>query len=146
MVRAGEIAPRRLGFASRKARDLRLAAAWRRVAGPGIADRARPERMRQGTLLLRVDDPSWLPTLEALLPRLLAGLNEAEPCLGVVAGRLHVAGEAEPREPRRCDARATPLPELPAAAPAEPDRSLDERRLRRAMERYLARRGDAQKP
>lgn len=50
---------------------------WDQVVGPQIARRARPIRIRDGVLEVRVDQPVWMQQLQLLKPRILARLNEA---------------------------------------------------------------------
>jgi len=50
---------------------------WDQVVGPQIARRARPIRIREGVLEVRVDQPVWMQQLQLLKPRILARLNEA---------------------------------------------------------------------
>lgn len=50
---------------------------WDEVVGPQIARRARPIRIREGVLEVRVDQPVWMQQLQLLKPRILARLNQA---------------------------------------------------------------------
>lgn len=50
---------------------------WDEVVGPQIARRARPIRIRDGVLEVRVDQPVWMQQLQLLKPRILARLNAA---------------------------------------------------------------------
>lgn len=50
---------------------------WDEVVGPQIARRARPIRIRDGVLEVRVDQPVWMQQLQLLKPRILVRLNQA---------------------------------------------------------------------
>jgi predicted nucleic acid-binding Zn ribbon protein len=41
-------------------------AAWREVAGPGVADHAKPITLRQGSLVVEVGEPIWRTQLTYL--------------------------------------------------------------------------------
>jgi len=49
---------------------------WDEVVGPQIAAHARPVRIRDGVLEVRVDQAVWMQQLQLLKPKLLARLNE----------------------------------------------------------------------
>ncbi len=51
--------------------------AWDRAVGPQIAAQARPVRIRENTLEVRVASPVWMQQLQLLKPRILAKLNDA---------------------------------------------------------------------
>ena len=51
--------------------------AWDRAVGPQIAAQARPVRIRENTLEIRVASPVWMQQLQLLKPRILAKLNDA---------------------------------------------------------------------
>ncbi|MBN2645458.1 MAG: DUF721 domain-containing protein [Desulfuromonadaceae bacterium] len=48
---------------------------WEKVVGPQIAAHARPARIRDNMLEIRVDHPVWMQQLQLLKPRILAKLN-----------------------------------------------------------------------
>lgn len=52
---------------------------WDKVVGEQIARRARPLRLREGTLEVRVDNPVWMQQLQMLKPKILKKLNEEVP-------------------------------------------------------------------
>jgi hypothetical protein len=60
-----------------KIEEYRAWQVWDQVVGPQIARRARPIRIREGVLEVRVDQPVWMQQLQLLKPRILARLNEA---------------------------------------------------------------------
>ncbi|BCR03936.1 hypothetical protein DESUT3_10050 [Desulfuromonas versatilis] len=57
-------------------REYRAWQVWDEVVGPQIAARARPLRIREGVLEVRVEQPVWMQQLQLLKPRILAKLNE----------------------------------------------------------------------
>jgi hypothetical protein len=50
---------------------------WEKVVGPQIAARARPARMRDDILEIRVDHPVWMQQLQLMKPKIIARLNAA---------------------------------------------------------------------
>lgn len=50
-------------------------ARWPEVVGEGLAAHTKPLSMRDGVLLVAVDDPAWAPELRFLEPRLLERLG-----------------------------------------------------------------------
>lgn len=50
---------------------------WEKVVGPQIAARARPARMRDDVLEIRVDHPVWMQQLQLMKPKIIARLNAA---------------------------------------------------------------------
>ena len=147
----GSCSPDQLGLPARKSRELRLAVAWREVAGEALARRAEAVRVHRGTLEVQVDERRWEVTVRGLLPRLAARLARGYPGLGVKRCRLLVAdgesvsrGEAvaleegEIRPAREPNAPATPEPPRNDGTEAQPEEDLGER-LARLGERYLAR-------
>lgn len=59
-----------------KLREYRAWQVWDDVVGPQIALRARPIRIRDGVLEVRVDQPVWMQQLQLMKPKLLARLND----------------------------------------------------------------------
>lgn len=60
-----------------KVEEYRAWQVWDEVVGPQIARRARPIRIRDGVLEVRVDQPVWMQQLQLLKPRILTRLNAA---------------------------------------------------------------------
>lgn len=58
-----------------KLREYRAWQIWDEVVGPQIAARARPIRIREGILEVRVDQPVWMQQLQLMKPKILARLN-----------------------------------------------------------------------
>ncbi|BCA80554.1 DUF721 domain-containing protein [Desulfuromonas sp. AOP6] len=48
---------------------------WEEAVGPQIAARARPIRIREGVLEVRVDHPVWMQQLQLMKPKILTRLN-----------------------------------------------------------------------
>jgi len=77
-----------LGLSATRAKDLELQAAWRQVAGPAIAHRARAVALKRGVLELSIAGPAWRKVIEDLLPELGARFARHHPRLGVTRFRL----------------------------------------------------------
>ena len=81
-----------------KLRAYRAWLIWADTVGPQIAARARPVRVREGILEVRVDHPVWMQQLQLLKPRLLARLNarlEGDPLRDIFLRRGPVSPPAE---------------------------------------------------
>ncbi len=59
-----------------KIREYRTWLIWDETVGPQIAARARPLRIRDGVLEIRVDQPVWMQQLQLMKPMLLGRLND----------------------------------------------------------------------
>lgn len=59
-----------------KLREYRAWQVWDDVVGPQIAARARPARIREGVLEVRVDQPVWMQQLQLMKPKILVRLNQ----------------------------------------------------------------------
>jgi hypothetical protein len=92
--RAGSFRPERCGLPSAATRRLRLALAWRRVAGAVLARQAPALGVRRGVLEVAARDARWAETLNELLPELAARIAEAHPELRVRRCRV-VTEEAD---------------------------------------------------
>ena len=69
-------------------RNLEIQAAWRKVAGAGLAKHATAVNLRRGVLELNVADPGWRRAIERLLPELGARFSREHPSLGVTKFRF----------------------------------------------------------
>jgi len=58
-----------------KLREYRAWQVWEQVVGGQIARHARPLRLREGVLEVRVDQPIWMQQLQLMAPQILAKLN-----------------------------------------------------------------------
>ncbi len=59
-----------------KVREYRTWQIWDETVGPQIAARARPVRIREGVLEIRIDQAVWMQTLQLMKPKILVLLNE----------------------------------------------------------------------
>lgn len=59
-----------------KLREFRTWLVWDQAVGPQIARNARPLRIRDGVLEVRVAHPVWMQQLQLMKPQLLKKLNE----------------------------------------------------------------------
>lgn len=54
-------------------------AAWDSLAGPQLAQRARPLKIQGSQMVLEVDHPAWIQELNYLKPRLLEKIAQSYP-------------------------------------------------------------------
>lgn len=96
-----------------KLREYRAWQVWEQVVGGQIAHHARPLRLREGVLEVRVDQPIWMQQLQLMAPQILAKLNRAlgEELIGSIFWRRGSLKPVEPLTPP-----AEPPPELPPLA------------------------------
>jgi len=59
-----------------KLEEYRVWLVWEACVGPQIAAQARPLRLRDGVLEVRVSQPVWMQQLQLLKPQLLAKINQ----------------------------------------------------------------------
>ncbi|PLY11638.1 MAG: DUF721 domain-containing protein [Desulfuromonas sp.] len=59
-----------------KLEEYRVWLVWEACVGPQIAAQARPLRLRDGVLEVRVSQPIWMQQLQLLKPQLLTKLNQ----------------------------------------------------------------------
>ncbi len=50
-------------------------AAWQKVAGRQLSERAKPVELREKRLTVNVDDEAWLVNIRSFSPQLIAGIN-----------------------------------------------------------------------
>lgn len=75
MQRAADALPAALRRLITPSQALDLCTAlWPTLAGRAIAAHSRPIRLRDGVLVIAVDQPSWVATMESLLPQLKSAL------------------------------------------------------------------------
>jgi predicted nucleic acid-binding Zn ribbon protein len=78
-----------------KARELAtLFARWETVVGREIAQHAEPRSLRDGVLILLVDQPAWATQLRYLVPELLARISSGVSLSAVTEIQIRVAFEA----------------------------------------------------
>ena len=102
MERLGDIVDRtvkRLPL-SRRLEDYALWTVWDDTVGPAIARNARPERLRNGTLVVRVRAAAWMQQLHYMKDIMLEKLNRR---LGheVISNVFFVVGEVTVEPPRK---------------------------------------------
>jgi hypothetical protein len=95
-----------------KFREYRAWEVWEKVVGPQIAGHARPLRLREGVLEVRVDQPIWMQQLRLMAPEILQKLNRAlgEELIRELYWRRGTLTKDELVEPSPPPAR--PLPKL----------------------------------
>ena len=141
----GRVSATELGLSRRRADELTLRVAWRRVAGEALARRAAALSIERGVLVIGIEDERWVETAKALIPRLVGRLAGSHPELGVRRCRLRV-GERGSTEaalrvvPEEASESGTtdrePTRESETERPSSPDIPVG-RRLEEVMERYL---------
>jgi len=70
---------------------------WPEVVGPEVAAHSEPRSVRDGTLVIAVDQPAWGTQLRFLGTELLTRVREATGCSDVTQIQVKVVGES----PRR---------------------------------------------
>lgn len=60
----------------KKLHQYRAWSVWDEVVGPQIAQHAQPLRIRESTLEVRVENPTWMQQLQLLKPKILKELNQ----------------------------------------------------------------------
>ena len=68
-------------------------ARWEQVVGPEVAAHAEPRSLRDGVLVIAVDQPAWATQLRFLGPELLARVREATGSSDVAEIHVKVVGE-----------------------------------------------------
>jgi hypothetical protein len=115
---------------------------WNEAVGDTVARNAQPEKIRQGTLFVKVTSPVWMQQLQYLKDTIADKINQA---LGreVVKNIFFVIGKVEP-PPGAAIEKSEPSP---AAAPpsnlAKPDEeeilgAIKDPEIRRALKRLFA--------
>lgn len=112
---------------------------WDDVVGPQIRAHARPSKIRDGILEVRVDQAVWMQQLQLMKPKILSRLNER---LGeeVIKDIFWKRGSFERDTPGPAQSDRRPLPSLPAEEMArvkEIVAPLQDDELRRELQRLL---------
>lgn len=102
-----------------KLREYRAWQVWDEVVGPQIAARARPSRIREGVLEVRVDQPVWMQQLQLLKPKILTRLNER---LDGAEIKDIFLRRGKPAEPATAEQAFQPRPPDPPLTAAEKER------------------------
>ncbi|TYO96067.1 uncharacterized protein DUF721 [Geothermobacter ehrlichii] len=155
-LRAGSIAAELLSSRGYdlKLRQYRAWQVWERVVGPQIARHARPLRIRDSVLEVRVDQPVWMQQLRMMAPQILQRLNQA---LGekLITDIYWRRGKVEParnaddeHRPLRCPLTEEELERIRASLPAMADPELADAVLRARIRQaeYAKARRQAQAP
>jgi predicted nucleic acid-binding Zn ribbon protein len=70
---------------------------WEQVVGPEVAAHAEPASLRNGVLVIAVDQPAWATQLRFLGADLLARVRDATGCSDVAEIQVKVVGQATRR-------------------------------------------------
>jgi len=123
----------------RKLREYRAWEIWEQVVGAQIASHARPLRLRDGVLEVRVDQPIWMQQLRLMAPQILAKLNQTlgEELVREIYWRRGTLKPAEaPSEPAK-PFKLPPLTEEESRAAEQVAAALDDPELRQALASLL---------
>jgi predicted nucleic acid-binding Zn ribbon protein len=74
---------------------------WEQLVGPALAAHARPLSLRDGVLVVAVDQPAWATQIRFLGADIVARITEATGRSDVTALRVRVEGEVPRRNSRR---------------------------------------------
>lgn len=88
-----DLGPEGLGLAGKRARDLALADAWGRAAGPALSRRIEAVRVTKGILVLRAPDRRWAEALAAQIGELAGRLALEAPGLAVRRVKVILVGQ-----------------------------------------------------
>ncbi len=112
---------KRLDLAERLA-DYEIWPIWNEIVGGTIARNAQPEKIRNGTLFVKVTSPTWMQQLQYMKGMITEGLNQR---LGreTVKNIFYVVGNVRFEEAEPVN---TPADKQP---PQQPGRRLDEKEL-----------------
>jgi len=140
---------RGLSLPARRGRELALAVAWRRAAGPALAARARAVLVERGTLEVEVPDRRWADVLADQLRELASLTDGLAPELRIrkLRVRLPDGTEVMASAPLARPSGPAPVPPAPAVprvrvGASEEDAAPEEatpERLKELQDRYLAR-------
>jgi hypothetical protein len=95
---------------------------WNDIVGSTIARNAQPEKIRNGTLFVKVTSPVWMQQLQYMKEMIAERLNQRLKA-AVVKNIFFVVGRLNPVEP--LPAKSEPAP-LSPPRPATPDTELNE--------------------
>jgi predicted nucleic acid-binding Zn ribbon protein len=83
---------------------------WDELVGPDVASHARPRSLRDGVLLVEVDQPAWAVQLRYLSAEVLARVEAAAGPGGVSELQIRVTGHPDGPEGRRRGGKRRPDP------------------------------------
>ncbi len=127
-----------------KMEEYRAWQVWDAVVGPQIATRARPIRLREGVLEVRVEQAVWMQQLQLMKPQILARLNER---LGSAVikdifwrrGRLEEMSVNQVRKPEGPDWRAVSLSQEETSAIERTAGAIGDSDLRQQLQQLFTR-------
>ena len=109
---------------------------WNEVVGPTIARNAQPERIRNGTLFVKVTSPVWMQQLQYMKEMIAERLNQRLKT-DTVRNIFFVVGRVDPKT---VDAGSKPTAMSPAAEPVPNEdflTSVQDPEIRQAFKRLL---------
>jgi len=124
-----------------KLREYRAWQIWEQVVGGQIARHARPLRLREGVLEVRVDQPVWMQQLQLMAPQILAKLNRAlgeELIRSIYWRRGTLKPEEPPPPPEPAAPELPPLADQYAASIAAATAALQDSDLRQSLGSLLS--------
>ena len=112
---------------------------WNEIVGPTIARNAQPDKIRHGTLFVKVTSPTWMQQLQYMKEMISEKLNQS---LGaeVVKNIFFYVGRLEPEVPAS-RTKDHPAPSLSSSEPKIDEEhlsSIKDPEIRRALRRLFA--------
>jgi hypothetical protein len=88
---------------------------WNEVVGKVIARNAQPEKIRNGTLFVKVSSPVWMQQLQFMKEMIASKLNhrlknETVKNIFFMVGRIDAGAEIEPDSPNATDSTSVEMP------------------------------------
>jgi hypothetical protein len=110
---------------------------WNEVVGAPIARNAQPEKIRNGTLFVRVTSPVWKQQLQYMKEMIAEKLN-GRLRAGVVKNIFFVVGGLAPMDPVKSPTTES-VDDAPAAEPASDEflETIDDPEIRQAFKKLL---------
>lgn len=119
---------------------------WDQLVGPQIAARARPQRLRRGTLEIQVDHPVWMQQLQMMKPQILQKIAARIPAAGITDLYLRLARTPQSRNiPSQNTTSSAPTRQAPPLTAAEREwiedqlKRIDDPQLKEKLRRLLTR-------
>jgi len=109
---------------------------WRDVVGEAIARNAQPEKIRNGTLFVKVSSPVWMQELQFMKEMIAEKLNHRLPG-DVVKNIFFMVGRVEPTTDASAEKRSEPA-DVPAVPINEEFlRSIEDPEIRAAFQKLV---------
>ena len=109
---------------------------WREVVGEAIARNAQPEKIRNGTLFVKVSSPVWMQELQFMKEMIAEKLNHRLPG-DVVKNIFFMVGRVEPTTDASAEKRSEPA-DVPAVPINEEFlRSIEDPEIRAAFQKLV---------